>query len=239
MKKSIKFLVPKKRVYWLVAGSVAVLVLVSTTVFMKSNPASKTETHTNSNQLIKPSSESPAASPGSAGDTGITATPLNKTLDEARTEGVYSGSGGNSSYNMNRSSNGGASSTNQVESLPETTMTSIQPETGQPGIGLDANTINQLRSFGIREGDLAKIDRMIAEGFDPKELAKSLRNNGNQNLAAIVENVPGRDKEQKKHDGKKQNEQGKNTANQISGGQYNGQNNGQNDGQNNGQNNEQ
>lgn len=178
-----------KRVYFLIGGGFFVLLVAFAlaALFIKSGSAPSGTTAqssvngTENTALAAQTDQSPI----------VERIPLNKTLDEAKAEGLHSNarSTHSASGHMNEGTSERAKSTSTAISA-NSGNTSEKEQAAVSGDGLDANTVNQLRSHGIREGDLAKIDRMVAEGFDPKEIAQSLRKNGNPNLANVMDQVP-------------------------------------------------
>ncbi|MED0678123.1 hypothetical protein P4S83_07130 [Aneurinibacillus thermoaerophilus] len=200
-----------KRLYIIAGGAAMVLLAFAfATLFIKPNNVSPSNGQSATNT---PLSKTENATSSKVTETGVVLIPLNKTLDEAKAEGLYSEPGYTvSSSSASKEQNDTKTSQKQREanasySSSVATSSGVTPanpgqqavtEASAAGQGLDANTINQLRSYGIREGDLAKIDRMVAEGIDPKEIAHSLRKNGNPNLAAVMEQVPRKPKKEKK-----------------------------------------
>ncbi|MCI1693489.1 hypothetical protein [Aneurinibacillus aneurinilyticus] len=195
-----------KRIYILIGGSAVVLIVAFTlaALFMKFGATPS------NGQTTTPASPSQKETASSESDeNGVVQVPLGKTLDEAKAEGLYSESetkrtsSSDSTYRNSQTGErqtGGSSSGSRPEK--DNNLSAVSGE------GLDANTVNQLRGYGIREGDLAKIDRMVADGFDPKEIAQSLRKNGNPNLASVVEQVPRKPKKEDK-EGKKEKDKDK------------------------------
>ncbi|GEN32651.1 hypothetical protein ADA01nite_01110 [Aneurinibacillus danicus] len=170
-------------------------------------------------QQASSSHEKDPASVSSESDReGVVRIPLDKTLDEAKAEGLYSESNSGSASvdrthrNSEKTSNQENTSSSDGQTGQSTESATVE-QAAAAGQGLDANVISQLRSHGIREGDLAKIDRMVAEGVDPKEIAQSLRKNGNPNLAAVMDQVSRKpkkeDKPKKEEKAKKQEKEQK------------------------------
>ncbi|KIV59005.1 hypothetical protein [Aneurinibacillus migulanus] len=197
-----------KRIYILIGGSAIVLIIALTlaSLFMKSGD-------TTSNGQTTAHVSPPQKETGTSENDGneVVQVPLGKTLDEAKAEGLYfesetkRTSSSNNTYRNTETGErqtGGTSSGNRPAQSNDLTAVS--------GEGLDANTVSQLRSHGIREGDLSKIDRMVADGFDPKEIAQSLRKNGNPNLASVMEQVPRKPKKEDKTE-KKEKDKDKET----------------------------
>lgn len=198
-----------KRIYILIGGSAIVLIIAFTltALFMKSGD---TISNGQTTAHVSPPQKETAASE-SDGD-GVVQVPLGKTLDEAKAEGLYSESETkrtSSSDNTYRNTQTGERQAGESSSGNRPVQSNDLAAVS--GEGLDANTVSQLRSHGIREGDLAKIDRMVADGFDPKEIAQSLRKNGNPNLASVVEQVP---RKPKKEDKAEKKEKDKNKESQ-------------------------
>ncbi|MBN6188072.1 hypothetical protein JQN58_14445 [Aneurinibacillus sp. BA2021] len=185
-----------KRVYFLIGGGLFVLLVAFAlaALFIKSGSApSGTTAQSSVNEgentaLAAQTDETPT----------VERIPLNKTLDEAKAEGLHSNA--RTTHSASGHTNEGTSDRTKSTSAAtsaDSGNTSEKEQAAVSGEGLDANTVSQLRSHGIREGDLAKIDRMVAEGFDPKEIAQSLRKNGNPNLANVMDQVPRKPKPKK------------------------------------------
>ncbi|WCK56199.1 hypothetical protein PP175_09925 [Aneurinibacillus sp. Ricciae_BoGa-3] len=236
-----------RKLFWVIGGGAAalVLIMVSTAMIMKwkSNSQAQGLSANNAQSFPGTGNQSSSAS-GQTLDNRVTMTPIDKTKDQAQTDvainnnsnasssgsdqsnGGY-GAASSQNYNGNAANASGASGQSAASSAAAGTAA-----TAQAGQGLDANTVNQLRNYGIRQGDLQKIDQMVADGTDPKEIAKSLRDNGNQHLAAIMETVPRRPKKTvQKDSGVNQN-----TDNQSNSASQNGAASGQGNNGNNGYN---
>lgn len=214
MKKWMQSPMRVKRMYLVGAAGVLVVATGSVVTLL-----SKSESQTTPSQAVQPAASSNSNHVSSSGttDAGVTRVPLNKTLDEARTEGLLDSSvpvSSSSNQTSDSASSGGTQTVNTVpsNSAPAATGSSVPVIAAQPGAGLDANTVSQLRSFGIREGDLSKIDKMVADGFDPKEIAQSLRKNGNNNLAAVMDQVPRKPKAEQIPPGLKKEEKAEEKA---------------------------
>ncbi|WCN37201.1 hypothetical protein [Aneurinibacillus uraniidurans] len=217
MKKWMQSPMRIKRMYLLIAtGIVVILVGIAATLLSKSStpPASP--------QAAQPAASGTAqqqvASSTDVTDSAVTQVPLNKTRDEAEAEGLLDDQGSVSKPSKhNRNSTASESDSKQTVDktsdtqnassiTPPAATASSTPPSAQAGAGLDAATVNQLRSYGIREGDLSKINKMVADGFDPKEIAQSLRKNGNHNLASVIDQVPRRPKAEPAPQDKKKDE---------------------------------
>jgi hypothetical protein len=212
-----------KRIYIIAGGSIIFLLIAFAfaALFMKSGSSSpSTQTASSS-----PGSQETNSASSETDSGGVVRVPLDKTLDEAKAEGIYTeenSSGSRSSSNNTNEDNyqnerqpTNSSSVSTASSNPSGQNTAAE-QAAVSGQGLDGNTINQLRSYGIRESDLAKIDKMVADGFDPKEIAQSLRKNGNPNLAAVMDQVPRKPKkEEKPKDNKQTVDSDKKDANQA------------------------
>jgi hypothetical protein len=197
-----------KRLYVIVGGGAIVLLLafIFAALLMKNNTESPPTTgkeETNPPSQVK----TEAATSSETTENEVVRVPLNKTLDEAKAEGLYTEStrstaahsGEQKQHKKSTPEETTQGNVSAASTLPADNSGQITNQTAAvPGQGLDANTVGKLRSHGIREGDLAKIDQLIAEGFDPKEIAQSLRKNGNPNLAAVIEQVPRKPKKEKK-----------------------------------------
>jgi hypothetical protein len=210
-----------KRLYVIFGGGAMLLLLAFAfaALFMKNG----TESPPNSKEEANPPSQvkTEAATSSETAGSEVVRVPLNKTLDEAKAEGLYTDStrstaahsGEQRQHKKSPPEETTQGNVSAASTLPADNSEQITNQTAVPGQGLDANTVSKLRSHGIREGDLAKIDQLIAEGFDPKEIAQSLRKNGNPNLAAVMEQVPRKPKKEKKpKKEEKAKEQKENTA---------------------------
>ncbi|BAU29483.1 hypothetical protein DFP93_12353 [Aneurinibacillus soli] len=214
MKKWMQSPMRIKRIYLLAAvGIVVILIGIVATLF------SKSDSPTAAPQTVQPAPDATqaVASSADAADSNVTQVPLNKTREEAQAEGLL-----DDEETVSKSSKHNRTSTSSESSDKQTVdKTSVTPNTPsvtppavtsnattsvQTGTGLDATTVSQLRSYGIREGDLSKIDKMVADGFDPKEIAQSLRKNGNNNLASVIDQVPRRPKAEPAPQDKKKDE---------------------------------
>lgn len=218
MKKWMQSPMRIKRMYLLAAaGIVVILVGIAATLLSKSStpPASPQATQ----PAASGTAQQQVASSTDVTDSAVTQVPLNKTRDEAEAEGLLDGQGSvskPSKHNRNSTASESESKqtvdkTNATQNAssvtpPAATTASSTPPSAQAGAGLDAATVNQLRSYGIREGDLSKINKMVADGFDPKEIAQSLRKNGNHNLASVIDQVPRRPKAEPAPQDKKKDE---------------------------------
>lgn len=219
MKKWMQSPMRIKRMYLLIATSIVVIL-----VGIAATLLSKSSTPPVSSQAVQPAAsgttqQQAVASSTDATDSTVTQVPLNKTRDEAEAEGLLDDQGSVSKPSKhNRTSTTSESASNQAVDKTSDTQnaSSVTPQaatanssttsSAQAGAGLDAATVNQLRSYGIREGDLSKINKMVADGFDPKEIAQSLRKNGNHNLASVIDQVPRRPKAEPAPQDKKKDE---------------------------------
>lgn len=187
-----------KRVYFLVGGGLFVLLVAfALTALLSKSGSTPSDTVT---QTPTTETENVSTSAQAKGSQSVIRIPLNKTLDEAKAEGIYPDTRtaqSSSSKQTNQSTTEHSVSSSSTPSSGQTSGTKEKEQAAISGQGLDSNTVNQLRSHGIREGDLVKIDRMVAEGFDPKEIAQSLRKNGNPNLASVMDQVPRKPKPEK------------------------------------------
>jgi hypothetical protein len=214
-----------KKLFWVIGSGVAalVLIIVSTVMISKWKSSSQTQgSSVSSPQSAQVAGSQSGSANGQTIDNRVTMTPIDRTKDQAQADvatnnnssAYNSGSGQNGGYGQSAASGSqntnGASPTGGSSQPASNSSIGVTGTTGQAGQGLDTNTVNQLRSYGIRQGDLQKIDQMVADGTDPKEIAKSLRDNGNQHLAAVMETVPRRPKKAVQKDPNA----GQNTGNQ-------------------------